>query len=253
LPVPRETVVFPPLEIQKGKRLISRDKFEGQGKRRKQYSRLRFQMSSALRLYADSKRMATAVLTKQGKFLQVYPETKTFSSEHEWRSHWSHLLHPEIVVEAEESKSWKPKEQASVTTENWTHQKTFTYTAPPGKYYIGDLCYVLGDALYSDVFGNYEYEPGLYTQGGTGNFFLVGSTAYGDGQYMGSDDRKFLVDAGIIGITPVSCMAKNDGGGHLYTFDNPVECTFKSGRFTFVSGFTVLEIDTAGSDDVEGW
>lgn len=210
-------------------------------------------MSSTLRLYADSKRMATAVLTKQGKFLQVYPETKAFRSEEEWRIHWTRILHPEISIQTETSTPSPPKEQTSVTNKNWTYQKTRTYTAPPGTYYIGDLCYVLGDALYDGVYGKKDYADGLYTHQGMDTFFLVAGTAYGDGEYRGSDGRTFTVDAGILGITPASCMSKNDGGGHLYTFDHPVECAFKGGYFTFISGHTLLEIDTTGSEAVGAW
>ncbi len=202
-------------------------------------------MSSTLRLYANNERKATAVLTKKGQFLQVYPVKKVFLSEQEWRFEWTRILRPEITVQSEESKTWVPKKQAPATADNWSHEYTFKYTAPAGKYYIGDLCYVLGNTLYKGVFGKNGYESGLYTQKDTGNFFLVAGTAYGDGEYTGSDDRAFVVDAGIIGITPASCMTKNDGGGHIYTFEKPVQCTFGDGIFTFVvSGYTLLEIDT---------
>jgi hypothetical protein len=208
------------------------------------------QMSQTVRLFVNDKRIATAVITKKGKFLQVYPTKKNFVSEDDWRSSWKHETHPQSRVENAESKAPPPK-NPSVGTKNWTYKEVYRFTAPPGKYYIGDLCYVLGDDVYDKVFGGQGYEMGLYTQTGTDNFFLVDSTAYGDGLYLGSDRREFAVDAGLIGITPASCMAKNDGGGQIYTFTNPVECRFKNGRFSFTSsnGSFYLMIDTTGDDD----
>jgi len=91
---------------------------------------------------------------------------------------------------------------------------------------------------------------GIYSEKSTGRTFLVNSTAWGDGEYPGSDGKKFAVDAGIIGICPESLMAKDDGGGHMYTFKTPVDCDFRGGRFRFFwdSG-SFLVIDTTGDDD----
>ena len=207
-----------------------------------------FRMSQTIRLFVNDKRISTAVITKNGDFLQVYPSKKAFANEGSWLNSWNHVKQPKVLVEAEVSKK-KTKPEVALTSKNWSYKDTWRFTAPPGEYYIGDLCYVLGDEIYDKVFGGQGYEPGLYTHHDTKNFFLVDSTAYGDGCYMGSDNREFCVDAGIIGITPVSCMAKNDGGGQIYTFKDPVECRFKNGRFTFISGFTNLIIDTTGEDD----
>jgi hypothetical protein len=205
-------------------------------------------MSQALRIFVNDKRISTAVIMKNGDFLQVYPEKKTFANEGSWLNSWNHMRYPKVLVESEGSKA-PPHSKVSVSSKNWSYKETYRYTAPPGQYYIGDLCYVLSDEIYHKVFGVETYEPGLYIQKDTTNFFLVDCTAYGDGCYMGSDQREFCVDAGIIGITPVSCMAKNDGGGQIYTFKDPVECRFKDGRFSFISGDTHLIIDTGGDGD----
>lgn len=207
-------------------------------------------MSQTIRLFVNEKRISTAVRTKKGQFIQVYPVKRGFESEAAWRASWKSETHPQVKVESLESKA-PPTNTQRVSSKNWTYKEVYRYTAPPGKYYIGDLCYVLGDDVYDKVFGEQGYEGGLYKQEGTANFFLVDNTAYGDGLYIGSDRREFAVDAGIIGITPASCMAKNDGGGQVYTFNDPVECRFKDGRFSFTSsnGSFYLMIDTTGDDD----
>lgn len=205
-------------------------------------------MSQTLRLCVNEKRISTLVITKNGDFLQVYPTKKFFASEAYWRDSWRHLTHPSVSIKVDTSLKL-PEKPSEVSNENWTYKEKFSYLAPPGQYYIGDLYYVLDDKLYDKVFGATAYEGGFYQQKDTNNFFLVDTTAHGDGCFVGSDMREFCVDAGIIGITPVSCMAKNDGGGHIYTFKHPVECSFKNGRFSFRWGYNELVIDTAGEDD----
>lgn len=214
-------------------------------------------MSQTVRLFVNDKRISTAVTTKKGDFLQVYPMKKAFPCEEAWRISWRHETHPEVVVKSERSLMLPTKKKsattkginATLTSKNWSYKEVYRYKAPAGEYYIGDLCYVLGDEIYDKVFGGQGYEMGLYTQEGTGNFFFVDHTAYGDGLYISSDDREFAVDAAIIGITPVSCMAKNDGGGQIYSFKDPVECIFKNGCFTFVSGYNQVVINTGASEN----
>jgi hypothetical protein len=205
-------------------------------------------MSQTLRLFVNEKRISTAVVTKTGDLLQVHPSKKFFASEKYWRMSWEHLTHPKVSVTSERSKE-VPEKSSELSSKNWTYKEKFSYLAPPGDYYIGDLCYVLSDEIYDKVFGATAYEGGFYQQNDTKNFFLVDTTADGDGCFVSSDYREFCVDAGIIGITPVSCMAKNDGGGHIYTFKDPVECRFKNGRFSFRWGYNEIIIDTAGKDD----
>jgi hypothetical protein len=207
-------------------------------------------MSQTLRLFVNDKRISTAFYTKQGSLIQVYPSRKHFPSEAEWRMSWNKITNPIVKVESSLSKE-KPalSEWLPIATDNWTYDGVYQYTAPPGDYYIGDLCYVFNDEFYEKVFGGQDYQPGLYLQTGSKNFFLVDNTAYGDGLYRGSDQREFAVDAGIIGITPMSCREKNDGGGQIYTFTEPVDCRFENGRFFFSSGFNELVIDTTGDDD----
>ena len=76
----------------------------------------------------------------------------------------------------------------------------------PGKYYLGDICYVMADEIYKGVWGgDHNYEDGWFpiwkdTPGS--QRFAVSRTAYGDGEYFDNLGRSYPVDAGVIGIVP---------------------------------------------------
>jgi hypothetical protein len=142
---------------------------------------------------------------------------------------------------------------------------------PPGKYYIGDLCYIMDDDVegnpYDNVFGGTGYSAGLYTKENKGSFY-VANTAYGDGAYKGSNQVEYGVDAGIIGIVNMNLIKEEevvmegkefieDSGGTIYDFPNGVSCKFNGkGIFEFIwkrkNGLVVeLIIDTASLYDDE--
>ena len=216
-----------------------------------------------MRLYINDNRISTAVKVKSGGLLQVYPVKKQFANEVDWQQHWAELTKPKIILRfgdgVERSVAPAPapapappkpiEPKAKLEDWNFVQKDRIVATLPPGEYYIGDLCYVLGDDVYDNIFGGTGYESGIYTEKATGRTFLVNSTAWGDGEYPGSDGKKFAVDAGIIGICPKSLMTKDDGGGHMYTFTQPVNCRFSAGRFFFESGYKYLVVDTTGDDD----
>lgn len=142
----------------------------------------------------------------------------------------------------------KPK-KAKLSDWSIGNKNFFVYDIPAGTYYIGDLCYVLSDDIYDNIFGGMDYCSGIYEEKATKRLFIVGNTAYGDGEYPGSDGNKFAVDAGIIGICSASLVEKSGRGGHMYTFKSPVRCKFTTGRFSFTSKERSLLIDTTGDDD----
>jgi hypothetical protein len=204
-----------------------------------------------VRFFANNKRLSTAVFTKKGDFLQVYPEKKIFPSEKAWKSHWETISHPTFVVEEDETKPSVKRIQET----DWSFENTLKYTAPPGEYYIGDLCYAVGDDVYDTIFGGLGgYDSGLYKEKGTTRFFLVDNTAHGDGLYHANDGKEFGVDAGIIGICPKVLCKKDGSGGQFYTFTEPVKCRFHGGKFEFRSGYIHLVIGTRGcEEDEEGY
>ena len=79
-------------------------------------------------------------------------------------------------------------------------------------FYLGDICYVLAEDLYQDVWGDQNgFDDGAFQDPETGLRVAVAGTAYGDGEYPGSDGTSFPVDAGVIGLVPLE-LAKKEGG-----------------------------------------
>jgi hypothetical protein len=247
-------------------------------------------MSSTMRLFVNDNRVSTAVKVRSGSILQVYPTKRQFASDVEWKQFWEQELKPKIILRFSEEKTLTaasasapapaltaadtdpaairalyveaaaraaagapPRakaKRASLKNWNFTPTNSFSKTLPAGTYYIGDLCYALSDDVYDNVFGDAGYESGIYAEKDSDRVFLVNGTAYGDGEYPGSDGNRFAVDAGIIGICSQSLMEKSGDGGHVYTFTSPVHCTFKrDGRFFFSDQRTRLVVDTTGDDD----
>ena len=143
--------------------------------------------------------------------------------------------------------------KASVNDEWVFSDKVRNVELPPGPYYIGDLCYALQDSIYDKVFGKDGYESGFYKS--PNGMFLVDNTAWGDGEYPGSDRHSYCVDAGIIGIASMStCDVKNMDekgafpGGSVYTFDYPVTCSFRGGKFMFSTKYFTFIINTDGEE-----
>lgn len=128
-------------------------------------------------------------------------------------------------------------------------------------FYVGDICYVLADNVYDDVWGKNGYEDGEFTVPETGLKFAVAGTAWGDGYYQGSDGREYPVDAGVIGIVPLELVEKTcglkNGSVHECAGEAIMEAT--DGKFTFtLPDRTIIEIDTAeydddNDDDLEWW
>jgi hypothetical protein len=243
-------------------------------------------MSSTLRLFLNNNRISTAVKTKSGALLQVYPEKKTFAGEADWQVYWKLQLEPKIILrigypedEKEEKKpaaapaprvtrskktypasevifntlaqlppaveQKQPEKKVSLSDWDVMKKENFSFEVPAGNYYIGDLCYALSDEVYDNIFGGTGYSTGVYKEKSTGHLFAVGRTAWGDGEFEGSDGRLFGVDSGTIGICSAALMKKSGNGGHLYTFGSPVKCHFKMGWFTFFwDHYNSLDIHT---------
>lgn len=133
----------------------------------------------------------------------------------------------------------------------WDYKEgTKKVTLPPGKYYIGDLCYALKEEIYDKVYGGQGYEDGLYTST-LGSFMMHGTG--GDGCFKGSDGYDYPVDAAHIGIASLACCNPEDKiyGGKVFTFTSPVECKFNDTAFTFYAGDFYLRISNWGDYDTD--
>lgn len=219
---------------------------------------------ATVRVYFNNQRLATGKPWKEG-FLQVYPVLKEFPSETAWRGIWESVLGttgrfevqgPSAKVVAALTVPLPPsppptRTQTGPTADGWTFKPVTYFTAPPGKYYIGDLCYALTQEIYDGVFGGQDYECGLYTKGTS--FFLVDHTAFGDGCYKDSYGRDYLVDAGIIGICSedlIDLESPSLYGGHIITVHgDELDCSFGGGLFKFRHGFQRFIVNTVGDDE----
>jgi hypothetical protein len=131
---------------------------------------------------------------------------------------------------------------------------------PRGEYWIGDLCYVLGqdqgtwdqigDALCA-AFNRGEHVATLFLRGTP---VWLARTAYGDGVYSDQHGRSYAVDSGTIGLCSTSlCTATSlaelgDTLGQVITMPRNFHPTWDHG--VFVIG--TVTIDTRGEATEEG-
>lgn len=124
-------------------------------------------------------------------------------------------------------------------------------------FYIGDICYVLGDAVYDAVWGANEYRGGQYLNvAGTGISFAVAGTASGDGCYS-DGDNSYPVDSGTIGIIPLELLdafGRTDmdcESGCVIEVNGPTVATFDvdDGVFDIRVNYEHITIDTSFDDD----
>ena len=136
-----------------------------------------------------------------------------------------------------------------------------TTTLPPGRYYVGDLCYVVPDDQWMDfvdrcfpdgnnmVNGVFETYEGI----NYANF----STKYGDGVFGDYFGPTYSVDSGSIGCIPL-CALPADLDlkevldlGNIVDFDEAFEVGYddKTGTITFGH----IDIVTGEDDDEEDY
>jgi hypothetical protein len=124
---------------------------------------------------------------------------------------------------------------------------------PPGKYWIGDLCYIIQDQKRGELCGLIQDDDGrdnnrrVYTLK-DGTRFMFCSTAYGDGVYYDQHYNRYGVDSGTIGMIALSDIDNhpdnNTALGHIHTFDEPTWCSYINGLIRFGNSSKLLTIDT---------
>lgn len=132
-------------------------------------------------------------------------------------------------------------------------------TMPAGKYYIGDLCYVMHDVWDEccELFFPANHPPkgveGEFTLK-DGRRFASFSTAYGDGEYRSSINTSHSVDSGSIGCIRVEDIRDNEYSqehlnelGAYVEFDQPFEVSSDQGLLIFGH----VQIETAPEYDEE--
>jgi len=119
-----------------------------------------------------------------------------------------------------------------------------------GKYYVGDLCYVLGDR-WSEVCDLIIHSgmclDGVFTLK-DGTVFACHGTAYGDGCYSDQLGNEYPVDSGTIGCVLVEDITEGelrDGLGNIIEFKERFEVDSDEGLIQIGH----LEIDTRGESE----
>ena len=128
---------------------------------------------------------------------------------------------------------------------------------PAGKYYVGDLCYVMDSDEWRQVCsiiikdnqcldGEFELSDGRR--------FAIYSTAYGDGGYYDQYGHTYSVDAGSIGCVLMSDIRANKYDnlldlGAILEFAEPFETGSQGGQLQF--GHVLIDTDPANDEDEE--
>lgn len=127
---------------------------------------------------------------------------------------------------------------------------------PEGRYYVGDLCYVLTDAQWDELLKlMYPIRTGPNrNKCFEGRFVLKGGievayhgTAYGDGIYEDNEGREYSVDSGTIGCVKASHLdrktkAKVKKLGQIVDIPFPFVSESEDGQLKFGN----VTIDTSG-------
>lgn len=78
-------------------------------------------------------------------------------------------------------------------------------TFKAGKYFVGDPCYIF-EKSWTDICKSTNY----FKNNNVYNFFgekcYIGSTYIGDGTYTDNNGKEYGVDAGLIGVLPISLI-----------------------------------------------
>jgi len=127
---------------------------------------------------------------------------------------------------------------------------------PAGKYYIGDLCYVMTDDEWREICaiiikgnqcldGEFELPDGRR--------FAIYSTAWGDGEYYDQYGHTYSVDAGSIGCVRLDDIKYVDNFdqfldlGAILEFAEPFVTGSQGGQLEF--GHVVIDTDPAYEED----
>ena len=110
---------------------------------------------------------------------------------------------------------------------------------PAGKYYVGDLCYVMHNEW--DEACKLMFDP-MNGEGSDGTFtlkdgrrFAIFGTAYGDGVYDDQEGREYSVDSGSIGCIKVEDIREEirEDLGNIIDFPNDFYVKKNGGELIF--------------------
>ncbi len=123
------------------------------------------------------------------------------------------------------------------------------YSMPEGKYYVGDLCYILKDDSNPELTSLVVDRSKHCVNSGKFNFksgchFLSFLTSYGDGFYYDQRNRRYAVDSGCIGAIKIDAenvdpeklsSIKKRKLGNVINFDKKWNAYLRNGTMYFGS------------------
>lgn len=129
-----------------------------------------------------------------------------------------------------------------------------------GRYYVGDLCYVMSDKwgkVCDQIIDGMNCRDGEFKLD-DGTEFACYSTKYGDGEYASSEGDRLCVDAGIIGcvlmddITDEESLARiaDLGSIHEFPYAFPTGHDPRSGEI-YIGHVTVYTGDDPDEEEEE--
>ena len=133
-----------------------------------------------------------------------------------------------------------------------TEAEVATATKSAGEYWVGDPCYVVPDDIYQGIWGDkYKFKDGTIDCG-NGLSFQVHGTAWGDGEYKGSNGFIYGVDAGVLAIVPMELATKERGldKGTRHK-SSTAKLKYKDGVFNMIFDNETITIDTDPSEDLD--
>ena len=133
-----------------------------------------------------------------------------------------------------------------------TEAEVTTATKSAGEYWVGDPCYVVPDDIYQGIWGDeYKFKDGTIDCG-NGLSFQVHGTAWGDGEYKGSNGFIYGVDAGVLAIVPMELATKERGldKGTRHK-SSTAKLKYKDGVFNMIFDNETITIDTDLSEDLD--
>lgn len=132
-------------------------------------------------------------------------------------------------------------------------------TMPAGKYYVGDLCYVMHEEwnecceLFFKGRNDHGCNQGEFTLR-DGRRFVSYNTCWGDGSYQDQLGNSYGVDAGLIGCIRVEDINLNvtnnfTSGGNIIEFTREFECFYEDGKIHI--GHIVVDTDPEYEEEPE--
>ena len=127
---------------------------------------------------------------------------------------------------------------------------------PAGKYYVGDLCYVMDDEWDEVCQG---FFAGRTDQGCNEGVFCLAdgrryasfNTKWGDGEYEDDMGNRYGVDAGLIGCIRLDDINHGSSANHIdggQVFDFPQDFIVRKDGGVLVFGHVTIDTDPAEAD-----